>query len=315
DGAIGELVGPLHGGMRAMFTMMNAARLSIGAQGPGIAERAFQGAREYATNRRQGRTGGVTPPASSPIIDHPDVRRMLLTMRTTVQASRLLLYAAKAFDDQAHHAPDEEIRREAQDLSDLLTPAAKAWSTDVGFAAASLGVQVLGGAGYIEEFGMAQLLRDARIAPIYEGTNGIQALDLVMRKLPRDDGHSVRALLQEITSFIPDPIPADHPLNQTYGLLSGAVASLASATEWMLDRMASQPQDAIAGATPFLELFALTVSGWLMARQSELAITSDASDSARVARECNFFAIEVMSRHTGLTGPIFAGATHLEIAI
>ena len=188
DGAEGELVGPLHGGMRAMFTMMNAARLFIGTQGPAVAERAFQHAQEYAANRLQGRAAGVAPPARSPIIDHPDVRRMLLLMTTGTQAARALLYTAAAHGDRARHAADKDARFRSQQFADLLTPVAKAWSTDMGFGAASLGVQVLGGAGYIEESGMAQRLRDARIAPIYEGTNGIQALDLVTRKLPRDDG-------------------------------------------------------------------------------------------------------------------------------
>ena len=315
DGAIGELVGPLHGGMRAMFTMMNAARLSIGTQGPAVAERAFQDARAYAATRLQGRAAGVAPRARSPIIDHPDVRRMLLTMTTTTQASRLLLYTAAAHGDRARHASDEDARYRSQQFVDLLTPVAKAWSTDVGFQAASLGIQVLGGAGYIEESGMAQRLRDARIAPIYEGTNGIQALDLVTRKLPRDEGHWVRELLAEITGSIPGPVSGDDPLAETYSALSGAAASLEATTEWMLDRMASKPQDAVAGATSYLELFAVTMGGWLLARRAQVATWTKHVNAARVVAESNFFAVEVTGRSGGLARPILSGARHLDAPI
>ncbi len=183
-----ELVGPLHGGMRAMFTVMNAARLSIGAQGPAIAERAFQQARGYAEGRLQGRNATTRPPSRSPIIDHPDVRRMLLSVATSVQAARLLLYVARAHEDRARHASDFAIKERSEQFANLLTPVAKAWSTDIGFSASSLSLQVLGGTGYMEEIGMTQRLRDARIPPIYEGTNGIQAIDLVTRKIPRDAG-------------------------------------------------------------------------------------------------------------------------------
>jgi len=315
DGAIGELVGPLHGGMRAMFTMMNAARLSIGTQGPAVAERAFQDARAYAATRLQGRAAGVAPRARSPIIDHPDVRRMLLTMTTTTQASRLLLYTAAAHGDRARHASDEDARYRSQQFVDLLTPVAKAWSTDVGFQAASLGIQVLGGAGYIEESGMAQRLRDARIAPIYEGTNGIQALDLVTRKLPRDEGHWVRELLAEITGSIPGPGSGDDPLAETYSALSGAAASLEATTEWMLDRMASKPQDAVAGATSYLELFGVTMGGWLLARRAQVATWTKHVNAARVVAESNFFAVEVTGRSGGLARPILSGARHLDAPI
>ena len=315
DGAIGELVGTLHGGMRAMFTMMNAARLSIGTQGPAVAERAFQDARAYAATRLQGRAAGVAPRARSPIIDHPDVRRMLLTMTTTTQASRLLLYTAAAHGDRARHASDEDARYRSQQFVDLLTPVAKAWSTDVGFQAASLGIQVLGGAGYIEESGMAQRLRDARIAPIYEGTNGIQALDLVTRKLPRDEGHWVRELLAEITGSIPGPVSGDDPLAETYSALSGAAASLEATTEWMLDRMASKPQDAVAGATSYLELFGVTMGGWLLARRAQVATWTKHVNAARVVAESNFFAVEVMGRSGGLARPILSGARHLDAPI
>lgn len=315
DGAIGELVGPLHGGMRAMFTMMNAARLSIGTQGPAVAERAFQHARGYAAARVQGRAAGVTPPSRSPIIDHPDVRRMLLLMTTTTQASRLLLYTARAHGDRARHASDVDARYRSQQFADLLTPVAKAWSTDVGFQAASLGVQVLGGAGYVEESGMAQRLRDGRIAPIYEGTNGIQALDLVTRKLPRDGGQWVRELLVDISGSMRRPVSRDDPPAETYSALADALATLEATTEWMLARLASAPEDAVAGATSYLELFGITVGGWLLAQRARLATVTDHADTVRIVAESNFFALEVTGRAGGLVRPIVSGAAHLETPI
>lgn len=315
DQARGELVGPLHGGMRAMFTMMNAARLSIGIEGPAIGERAFQAAWRYAADRRQGRAEGVAPPVQSPIIDHPDVRRMLLTMTSTTQAARLLLYTARAFADQAQHAPVDGDRRRAQQFADLLTPAAKAWSTEVGVAAASLGVQVLGGSGYMEEFGMAQRLRDVRIAPIYEGTNGIQAIDLVTRKLPRDDGRWVHEILATIASSLAKDRSPNSGDDAAREALSTALATLTASTEWMLSRLASQPSDAVAGASAYTELFALTVAGWLMMRRADVAASQGFPDLTRVVGECHFFANEILSRAVGLAKPIVAGAKALATPI
>jgi len=315
DRAIGELVGPLHGGMRAMFTMMNAARLSIGVQGPAVAERAFQQARGYAAARLQGRADGVAPPNRSAIIDHPDVRRMLLTMTTVTQASRLLLYVAKAHGDRAHHGGDAEGRERSRHFCDLLTPIAKAWSTDVGFQATSLGVQVLGGAGYIEESGMAQRLRDARISSIYEGTNGIQALDLVTRKLPRDGGKWMLALLGEAAASIPDRLTVDHPLAETYSNLTDALSVAQATTGWMLGRLASRPEDAVAGATSYLELLGITLGGWLMAERARVAVSGDHLDVARIVAESNFFALELLGRSAGFARPILAGARHLAAPI
>lgn len=315
DDALGELVGPLHGGMRAMFTMMNAARLSIGAEGPAVGERAFQLAWSYAAHRLQGRAHGVTPPRRSALIEHPDVRRMLLTMTTTTQASRLLLYWVRAKGDLARNYPNDEAGLFAQQMMDLLTPVAKAWSTDAGFLTASLGVQVLGGAGYVEESGMAQRLRDARIAPIYEGTNGIQALDLVTRKLARDGGLWVRMLCNEISSSIPVSAEVSNPLNQTYRVLATSLATLEATTEWMIARLVSKPEDAVAGAISYLELLGVTMGGWLMSQRARLAQLSTHPHQARVIAESNFFALEVMSRSAGLAQPILAGASRLKIPI
>jgi alkylation response protein AidB-like acyl-CoA dehydrogenase len=315
DGAVGELVGPLHGGMRAMFTMMNAARLSIGAQGPAVAERAFQHALAYAGERLQGRAAGVAPPARSPIVDHPDVRRMLLVMRTRAQAARSLLFLAATHVDRARHDPDPDRRERSQQLADLLTPVAKAWSTDSGLEAASLGVQVLGGAGYLEEAGMAQRLRDGRVAPIYEGTNGIQALDLVTRKLPRDGGRSVHELLADVWDFVARPVADDDPLAETLEVLASVLGVLEPTTEWVLARLATAPEDAVAGATAYLELLGTTLGGWLLARRARLALDGDGLDAARAVAESNFFATEVLARATGLARPVTAGAARVAVLL
>lgn len=315
DGAECELLGPLHGGMAAMFVVMNAARLSIGAQGPAVAERAFQQALEYASSRVQGRALGLAPPRRSSIIEHPDVRRMLLTMTSSIQAARLLLYFAKAHDDRAHFADDEDTRQRSQQFVDLLTPVAKAWSTDVGFAASSMGMQVLGGTSYVEETGMAQRLRDSRIASIYEGTNGIQAIDLVTRKLPRDSGGWVREFLTEIAISIPQPLSPADPLSETYAALADVLVTLTLSTEWMIEKVANSPADALAGATAYLELFGVTVGGWLMARRAQIAATRNHPELVRVEAESNFFASEIVRRAQGLSRPITAGAARLDVPI
>src|SRR5205085_2693289 len=196
-GAIGYLVGEENRGMACMFTMMNQARLSVGVQGVAIAERATQAALAYARERKQGRAIGPTS-GSSPIIAHPDVKRMLLTMRALTRAARALCYATAVALDRGERSTDERARAAAQERASLLTPVAKAFATDIGTEVASLGVQVHGGMGYIEETGAAQHYRDARIAPIYEGTNGIQAIDLVTRKLPLSGGATVKAYIGEI---------------------------------------------------------------------------------------------------------------------
>jgi 3-(methylthio)propanoyl-CoA dehydrogenase len=312
DHAFGELVGPLNGGMRAMFTMMNAARLSIGTEGPAVGERAFQHALHFASERLQGRASGVDSPKRSAIIEHLDVRRMLLTMSTATQASRLLLYWVGVQADRARHGIDRET---AQSMVDLVTPIAKAWSTDTGFQTASLGIQVLGGAGYVEGSGMAQRLRDVRISPIYEGTNGIQAIDLVTRKLERNGGKWVRLLLDEIATSIPDVCNADDPLAISIRSLSGALSTLRSTTNWMLERLAIDRDDAIAGATSYLELFGITLGGWLMLNRARLAATRFLESESRAAAESNFFALEVVGRSPGLARPIVAGADHLRISI
>lgn len=308
DKAIGELVGKERSGINAMFTMMNAARLSIGLQGPSIAERAYQHARRYALERKQGRANGTSPPQRSTLSEHPDVHRMLLSMHTLALSSRLLLYTATGYRDLARHVEDPEERNKANSYLDLLTPVAKAWSSDVGFSAASTGVQILGGAGYIEETGMAQRLRDSRIAPIYEGTNGIQAIDLVMRKLPRENGRWIRAVLDDISGALNCRPWRSVDLTESYSVLSRAFATLEHCTDELLYKVNRAPDDALAGATSYLELLGLTLAGWLMIKRANAA---DAGVSKRAAMECEFFASEHVARTSGLERPTLSGAGRL----
>src|SRR5215470_15464941 len=203
EGAVGWRIGEENRGLEYMFTMMNAARLNVGLQGVAIAERAYQQARDFARTRVQGRPlGAATNDESLPIIHHPDVRRMLMWMRSATEAMRALAYYAASVIDQARHNPEPAVRHAAQRRADLLIPVVKAWCTDLGIAVASTGIQVHGGMGYVEETGAAQHLRDARIAPIYEGTNGIQANDLVGRKLGRDGGEAAAALAAEMQATV-----------------------------------------------------------------------------------------------------------------
>ena len=294
DEAVGELVGPLHGGMAAMFSMMNPARLHVGVQGTSTGERALQQAIAYATERVQGRAPGAATP-SSPIIDHPDVRRMLVDIATTVDACRLLTYTTAVAGDLAQHATDADAREAAQVRADLLTPLTKAWPTDQGVRMASLAVQVHGGMGFIEETGVAQRLRDSRIAPIYEGTNGIQAIDLVGRKVARDGGRAIGALFDEIAATA--GATAAHPeLAGVADALTAALQTARAATAWVLDRFTTAPAEVLAGATAYLELVSLVTAGHLLARQA-LADLAAAEAAAPVSSaRCRFFALEHLGR-------------------
>ena len=312
DRAVGELVGSEHGG-NSGHVHHDECR-SSGHRGPrsrrgrtGLPAHAYR----YARDREQGRTAGVLPPQRSVIFEHPDVRRMLLSMRTSVLAGRLLVYTATFHRDMARSAEDPEIKEAAQAYLDLLTPVAKAWSSDLGFTAASTGVQVLGGAGYIEESGMAQRLRDIRIAPIYEGTNGIQAIDLVTRKIPREGGRWVRGLIDQMAATANGGAAASPDLPESYAILADAVAVLQTVTEQLLVRVERAPEDALAGATTYLELMGLTVGGWLMLRRAERGATSGLKAAAEIAAESEFFATEFVARTGGLSRPILAGAGRL----
>jgi len=265
EGATAELVGEPNQGLAHMFIMMNAARLAVGVQGVGIAERAFQQALAYAQDRRQGRSIW-TGEANAPIIDHPDVRRMLVVMKAKIAAARAICLSTGVAADLAQHAATEEERLRWKGREDLFVPIAKAWSTDVGCDVASMGVQVHGGMGFIEETGAAQHYRDARIAPIYEGTNGIQAGDLVGRKLSQDGGESARVLIADMKAVLPDlaRLLPGKPVER----LAAGIEAVEDATFWLLDRKAEADSgaDVLAGADAYLKLMGDVVGGWLLAR-------------------------------------------------
>jgi alkylation response protein AidB-like acyl-CoA dehydrogenase len=257
EGAVGFMVGEENRGLEAMFTMMNNERMGVGVQGVAIAERAYQQARDYARQRLQGRdlAGGRE---TVPIIRHPDVRRMLLTMKAGIDAMRALTYYAAAQMDRAKRG-----EADAQARVDLLTPVVKAWNTDLGCEIASLGVQVHGGMGFIEETGAAQHFRDARIAPIYEGTNGIQAQDLAFRKVARDGGKAMRALIAAMDGDFRDGL----------GLASEAAAldALESTTAFIARAGRDEPAFAAAAATPYLRLVGVVAGQWMLTRQAKAA--------------------------------------------
>ena len=264
EGAVGYLVGEECRGMEYMFAMMNNARLAVGREGVGVAERAYQQAAAYARERVQGRDAADPAAGAVPIVRHPDVRRNLMTMRALVESTRALCCHVAARQDVARRHPDPEARAAAAALVDLLVPVVKAWSSDCGVEAASLGVQVHGGAGFVEETGAAQHYRDARITPIYEGTNGIQAIDLVARKVLRDRGAALGMLLGEMKAAeAGDPGIA--------GALRAALAAFEAAAGWLLDGSRDDPRDALAGATPFLKALGLLAGGWLMARAAGIS--------------------------------------------
>ena len=260
-GAVGELVGEPNDGMRQMFTMMNDARLGVGLQGLAVAERAAQHAEAFARDRLQGRAPGAAPGVASPIIDHPDVRRMLLETRATIDAMRALCYENARAIDLSLQAEDEAERLAGQQLADLLTPLSKSWCTDLGVELTSTALQVHGGMGYVEETGVAQHMRDARIAPIYEGTNGIQAIDLVMRKLPSGGGGVVHGLIDELASVELPSSMADlaAPLHAAYDAARGA-------TKQLLELRAEHSEDVLAGADAYLRLLSTVIATGLVVR-------------------------------------------------
>jgi len=305
-GATGWLVGEENRGLNCMFTMMNNARLAVGLQGVAIAERATQQAYAYANERKQGRAGG-----NGAIINHPDVRRMLLTMRALTRGARALCYATGAAIDGAHRHKDEAARRAADQRASLLTPVAKAFSTDIGVEVASLGVQVHGGMGFIEETGAAQHYRDARIAPIYEGTNGIQAIDLVTRKLPLGGGAVVRGYLNELRRTVAAVRSANDPAFGAAGTrLADAVDSLERATVWLLGRLDSAPDAALAGATPYLRLFASAAGGCALAEDALAAmrLNGAGADAPRRVALARFFAENLAVQAGTLETTITEGA-------
>ncbi|NQU61436.1 MAG: acyl-CoA dehydrogenase [Rhodospirillales bacterium] len=266
-GAVGYLVGEENKGIEYMFTMMNNARLAIGLEGVGVGERAYQHANAYAKERVQSRAIGDKSPEPVAINRHPDVRRMLISMRAQTEATRALAYYAAACLDTAKRHPDEAMRKEKQALVDLLTPVVKAWSSDTGIDVANTGIQIHGGAGFIEESGAPQFLRDARIAAIYEGTNGIQANDLIHRKVAREDGVTAKALIATMREF-DETLGAS--VNEDVAAIRQALAegvnALEEATDWVVATHGDNSQAVAAGAVPYLKLLGVVAGGWLMAR-------------------------------------------------
>ena len=277
QGATGWLVGAPNKGLAAMFTMMNRARLAVATQGIAIAERAYQSSLSFAQERRQGRDPLGRSPGPAPIVAHPDIQRMLMTIRAQTSAARLIALATADALDRARHASSVEARAAARTEADLLTPVAKAFCTDLGVEAASLAIQIHGGAGYVEETGVSQLLRDARIATIYEGTNGIQAIDLVKRKLPARGGIGVRELLARFAATAAETAATpDGEIASMGGELKVACRALARATEHLLDVSRQEQVDALGCATSYLRLFALVAGGTLLARACNAAGPADA---------------------------------------
>ena len=312
DDATGWLVGEPHKGMRAMFTMMNTERLAVGIQGLGLAEASYQSAVAYARERLQGRApegSGYSEKAADPIIFHPDVRRMLLNQRAYIEGCRALGgWVARALDEQ-HHNPEADQRSAAADLVALLTPIVKALFTDLAFEATNLGLQVLGGHGYIREHGMEQYVRDCRITQIYEGTNGVQALDLVGRKLAAHDGRLMSRFFDPVERFIkkigPDVelAPFTSPLNEALGGLRDVTKRIAG----------SGARESGAAASDYLRLFGLTVLAYMWARAAEVALpkTKNGADSDGFYKAklgtARFFMERLLPHATGLRAAIMAG--------
>lgn len=320
EDAIGWRIGEENRGLEYMFTMMNNARLNVGVQGVAIAERAYQQARDFARTRVQGRPVGAAADAGElPIIHHPDVRRMLLWMRAASEAMRALAYYTAAQIDRGRRDLDGRTRTLAQRRADLLIPVVKAWCSDLGVAVASTGIQVHGGMGYVEETGAAQYLRDARIAPIYEGTNGIQAGDLVGRKLARDRGEAIAGLFDDIDATIA-------ALKQTSESDYSDVAAIArdlqggllalQTTTVCLDETA--PAQAAAGSAPFLEMVGIVCGGWLIARQALAAVRrltvnhDDAAFLTAKIKTARFYAEHFLARAPGYLQGVLGGATVLD---
>jgi hypothetical protein len=297
-----------------MFTMMNNARLGVALQGVAIADRAYQQALKYAQDRRQGKAPGATGEGMSPIIEHPDVKRMLIDMHSKTAAARAICYVTAAALDRYHRETDPAKKKAAHEEASLLTPVAKAFSTDMGIEVASTGVQVHGGMGFVEETGAAQHYRDARILAIYEGTNGIQSIDLVMRKLPLAGGETVKASIARYRAAAEAVARLNDPAFGKAGQrLREAVDCLERATDWMLKTLGPSPAEALAGATPYLRLFGLAAGGSylaeaaLAAREAMQAGESDPAHGRRI-RDYRFFAENSASIALGIEHAVVDGA-------
>ena len=304
-GAVGYLIGEENRGLACMFTMMNNARLMVGIQGVAVAEAATQKAQAYAVERRQGKADGYDGDGMAPIIHHPDVQRNLLTMRALTNAARAISYNCAHAIDQAEHGDATWNNR-----AGLLTPVAKAFSTDIGVDVASIGVQVHGGMGYVEETGAAQLLRDARIAPIYEGTNGIQAIDLVTRKLPLDGGDAIKSYLAELRDIVAEVAKGNREdLAGIAEPLSAALDDFDESTTFLLAQLENDNRNtALAGSTPYLRLFGLAAGGVYLAQSALASMDGETAVRARVAR---FMANNLVGETSSLRRVIENGAESL----
>ena len=312
EGAVGELVGEANRGLEYMFIMMNAARFQVGLEGLAIGERAWQQALSYARDRVQGTEAGVRGGGKVSIIHHPDVRRMLMSMKAQTEAMRALAYVtAFALDTAARH-PDAAVRAQAQARADLLIPIVKGWCTEASIEIASTGVQVHGGMGFIEDTGAAQHLRDARITTIYEGTTGIQANDLIGRKIARDGGKAARAALAEMradAALLPD----DGELQAIRASLEAGIGLLASCIDWVVETHPHDPRATGAGAVPLLKLFGIVAGGWQTARgalaaHGKLGTNIDRDFYTAKIGTARFYADHVLAQSHGLAHAVLHGA-------
>ena len=317
DGAVGYLIGEENAGMRYMFTMMNNARLGVAVEGLGLAERSYQAAVAFARERKQGYAPGAARGEKSAIIEHPDVRRQLLTMRAYVESMRVLCYKVGEQIDISRHGADDVIRTQALEMADLLIPLAKSYCTDVAETVTSTGIQVHGGMGYIEETGVAQFYRDTKITQIYEGTNGIQAMDLVGRKMPMRAGGVFADQVARMKATVEELAGAGEPLAAIHRELAAAVAAVEDTGTWIMTEGLADPVQALSAATPFQRLFATTVAGWLMAIQALVAarLVGSGAPDADVAAEklvtARFFAQHLLPQVHGLVAPVKAGKDDL----
>jgi butyryl-CoA dehydrogenase len=312
-GAVAEIVGEPNRGLEYMFIMMNAARFQVGIQGVAIAERAYQQAAQFARERLQSRAvQGSSGPVA--IVEHPDVRRMLMLMRSQTQAARALAYCAAAQSDLAHAHPDAEVRAKAQSVNEYLVPIVKGWSTEMAVEVASLGIQVHGGMGYIEETGAAQHYRDARILPIYEGTTAIQANDLLTRKTTRDAGATARSLIAQMReTAVRLKQHGGVDLTAIHGHLTAGIDAYERAVDYLVRTIGSDVRAAFSGAVPYLRLAGTVHGGWQLARSAlaaETAIAAGSSEAsfmrAKVAT-ARFFGEHVLSQAPGVAGAILSG--------
>ncbi len=311
DGATGYLIGEENLGMRIMFVMMNSARLSVGTQGLALSQRAYQDSRDYALERHQGLAIGATGKDSA-IVEFPDVRRMLLTQKAYIAALRRLMLFNAVHIDKSTHAPDAQTRARAAEIVGLLTPICKSFGTDLGNELTSLGLQVHGGMGFIEETGVAQYYRDVRITAIYEGTNGIQAADLVGRKLGVRDGASVLEFLSQMREIDSELAEAGDDFESIRSELTKQLDELQSATEWMLRTARNDPNAILAGSSPYLRMWGLVVGGWLMARSALAAPSAGDSEVAETQLVlARFYAEQLLPAVAGLAGAATAGAEDL----